>query len=131
MTESDQLPETRDDKGRFVAGQSGNPKGRPKGKKNQITVLKQDLEIAVRDAIGPDRIKAVVDKMVELALEGNVGAGKVILDKVLSNAKEGEDEKDAGGQLKIIIENAALDIHHTNQNVIDVQAEEISNEQTE
>ncbi len=130
-TESEKLPADRDKQGRFVKGTSGNPAGRPKGKKNQITELKQDLEIAVRDAIAPDEIRAVVGKMVELALEGNVGAGKLILDKVLSNAKEGEDEKEASGQLKIIIENAALDIQQTNQNVIDVQAEEISNEQSE
>lgn len=116
----------RNPDGTFPKGVSGNPAGRPKGRKNQITELKQDLEIAVRDAISPKEIKAVVTKMVQLALEGNVGAGKLILDKVLSNAKEGEEEKEMSGGLKIIIEHANLDVSHTQQNVIDVKAEEIS-----
>lgn len=116
----------RNPDGTFLKGVSGNPAGRPKGRKNQITELKQDLEIAVRDAISPKEIKAVVTKMVQLALEGNVGAGKLILDKVLSNAKEGEEEKEMSGGLKIIIEHANLDVSHTQQNVIDVKAEEIS-----
>lgn len=115
----------RNPDGTFPKGVSGNPAGRPKGRKNQLTELKQDLEIAVRDAITPKEIKAVVHKMVQLALEGNVGAGKLILDKVLSNAKEGEDENETSGGLKIIIEHANLDVNHTQQNVIDVKAEEV------
>jgi hypothetical protein len=127
MTESAQLPETRGNDGKFLPGKSGNPSGRPKGKKNQITELKQDLEIAIRENVSPAEVGMVVSRMVQLALEGNVGAGKVILDKFVSNAKEGEDEKDSGGQLKIIIENAQLDVNPTT-NVIDVKAEEITDE---
>jgi hypothetical protein len=127
MTGSAQLPETRGNDGKFLPGKSGNPSGRPKGKKNQITELKQDLEIAIRENVSPAEVGMVVSRMVQLALEGNVGAGKVILDKFVSNAKEGEDEKDSGGQLKIIIENAQLDVNPTT-NVIDVKAEEITDE---
>lgn len=102
--------------------------GRPKGKKNQITNLKQDLEIAIRENMSPERVKAVVDAMFAAALEGNVGAGKLILDKVLSNAREAEDEKEANTGLKIIIERANLDILQHNSNVIDVTAEEVTDE---
>jgi len=117
----------RDPGGKFVKGVSGNPNGRPRGKKNLITNLKQDLEIAVRENMSPERVKAVVDAMFQAALEGNVGAGKLILDKVLSNAREAEDEKDTSTGLKIIIERASLDIL-PQTNVIDVTAEEVSNE---
>jgi hypothetical protein len=127
MTESEQLPEIRDKDGTFLPGKSGNPSGRPKGRKNQLTVLKQDLEIAIRENASPADVAAVVSKMIQMALEGNVGAGKVILDKFVSNAKEGEDERESGGQLKIIIENAQLDVN-PQTNVIEMTAEEVTNE---
>lgn len=131
MTEPKQSPATRADDGTFLPGKSGNPRGRPKGRKNQLTTLKQDLEIAVRDNVSPAEVGAVVRKMTELALEGNVGAGKVILDKFVSNAKEGEDEKDSGGALKIIIENAQLEVQHQpSTTIIESTSEEITDEQS-
>lgn len=115
----------KDDKGRWLPGVSGNPNGRPKGRKNHLTTLKQELEIAIRENMSPNRVKKVVDAMFQAALEGNVGAGKLILDKVLSNAREAEDEKESGGGLKIIIEHANLDVLQQNHNVIDGKSEEI------
>lgn len=91
---TDTIP-ARNPDGTFPVGVSGNPAGRPVGRKNQITVLKQALEIAVRDSVKPQRIINIVEKMCALAEEGHVGAAKVILDKVLSNAKE-EDEASSG-----------------------------------
>ncbi len=128
--ESSQLPETRDDKGRFVAGVSGNPKGRPKGKKNVITELKQDMEIALRENLSVEDIKGVIQSMLAEALNGNVGAGKLILDKVLSSAKETEDAKESGGGLKIVIEHANIDaFQKEGNNIIEAIAEEVQNEQ--
>jgi hypothetical protein len=123
--ESSQLPETRDDKGRFVAGISGNPNGRPKGRKNVITALKQDMEIALRENLSIEDIKGVVQSMLAEALNGNVGAGKLILDKVLSSAKETEDAKETGGGLKIIIEHANIDALQKDSNIIEAIAEEV------
>jgi hypothetical protein len=120
--------ETRDEAGRFVAGTSGNPLGRPKGKKNEITELKQDLEIALRSRMDPDKINTIVQAMYDKALEGNVGAAKLILDKVLSNAREAEDVHDVSEGLKIIIENANIDIgsgENKPPNVIDVTPTEV------
>lgn len=75
--------------------------------------------------MSPKRVSQVVDAMFQAALEGNVGAGKLILDKVISNAKEAEDEKDSSGGLKIVIEHANLDVLQQNHNVIDGKSEEI------
>ena len=129
--ESNQSPATRDEQGRFVAGVSGNPKGRPKGKKNRITELKQDMEIALREHLSVEDIKGVIQSMLAEALNGNVGAGKLLLDKVLSGAKESEDAQDKGGGLKVIIEHATIDALQNTQHVIDVKAEEVSNDQKE
>ena len=120
----------RNPDGTFKKGVSGNPNGRPKGKKNQITELKQDLEIAIRQNMTPARVSQVVNAMFQAALEGNVGAGKLILDKCISNAKEAEEEKESSGGLRIIIENANLDVLQQNQNVIEATSEEISNEES-
>ena len=127
-TELQKKPESqvkKDEKGRWLPGVSGNPNGRPKGRKNHLTNLKQELEIAIRENMSPNRVKKVVDAMFQAALEGNVGAGKLILDKVLSNAKEAEDEKESSGGLKIVIEHANLDVLQQNHNVIDTTAEEV------
>lgn len=123
--ESSQLPETRDANGRFVAGVSGNPNGRPKGRKNVITALKQDMEIALRENLSIEDIKGVVQSMLAEALNGNVGAGKLILDKVMSSAKETEDAKETGGGLKIIIEHASIDALQKDTNIIEAIAEEV------
>lgn len=96
---------TRNDRGQYVKGQSGNPAGRPKGRKNELTELKQDLEIAVRKNVKPDDIKNIVQRMVDEALSGSVGAAKLILDKVLSNARDGDDAPDIQGGITIRIEN--------------------------
>lgn len=131
LKETPELPATRGEDGKFLPGVSGNPRGRPKGKKNEITELKQDLEIAVRKNITSAKVKSIVEAMIDKALEGNVGAAKLVLDKVLSNARESEDIQDSSGGLKIIIENATLDVLQQNNRVIDVTAEEVTDEQKE
>ena len=51
-------------------GISGNPVGRPKGTKNQITVLKEALELKLRNKAAY-KIEKVLDKAIEMALEGD------------------------------------------------------------
>jgi hypothetical protein len=100
---------TRNDDGTFSKGVSGNPLGRPKGKKNELTEHKQDLELAVRKALKPARIIAIVEKIATMAEEGNLRAAKLILDKVISNAKDVDDVDNKGvGGITIRIENATF-----------------------
>lgn len=107
----------KDHGGKWVKGVSGNPNGRPKGRKNHITELKQGLEIAIRENLTPHQVARVVNAMLEQALAGNVQAGKLILDKVLSNAKDADDAQENNGGLRIIIQNASVEAigaqHHT------------------
>lgn len=115
----------RNPDGTFPKGVSGNPAGRPKGRKNRITQLKQDLEIALRENLNAKQVEAVIQAMLAEALNGNVGAGKLILDKVISNAKEADEEKDLGGGLKIVIEQANIESFSKQDNVIDATATEV------
>lgn len=100
---------TRNPDGTFPAGVSGNPLGRPKGNKNELTELKQKLEIAVRQSLSVSRVTKIVEKVAQMAEEGNLRAAKLILDKVISNAKDVDDVDDkATGGIRIVIENATI-----------------------
>lgn len=58
---------------RFKPGESGNPKGRPRLDQTQC---------ALRDQI-KTAAPAVVDRLIAAALEGDVGAGKILLERVV------------------------------------------------
>lgn len=99
----------RNPDGTFLSGVSGNPKGRPPSKRNQITNLKQDLEIAIRKNVSQKDIQKIVERMIDLAVnEGSVMAAKLILDKTISNAKDSEEVKQEGGGVRVIIENVTV-----------------------
>lgn len=71
---------------RFKPGRSGNPKGRPKGAKNEETILNNLLnrKIEIREA-GRSRkisvLEAVLLKFAEEALRGNPKAATFLLDR--------------------------------------------------
>lgn len=106
---------TRDELGRFPEGTSGNPKGRPKGSRNLITLERENLELALREYLGGDeqKIKALkaIDHLFDLAISAEdkvaVQAMKVLLDKILPTPKPAEEqESDQKPSVHIVIENA-------------------------
>jgi hypothetical protein len=102
--------ESRDIDGTYLKGVSGNPAGRPPGSRN----IQRQLEDAVREyVVHPDRIRRVrkvIDRLLQKAEDGHVGAAKLLLDKIVPNATpEGEDEKDANRNTYVFrIENATF-----------------------
>ena len=98
----------RDSEGKFLKGTSGNPLGRPPSKRNQITELKQDLEIAIRRGVKQTDIQEIVQAMIQEAKNGGVQAAKLILDKTISNAKDAEEIKSEGGGVRVVIENVTV-----------------------
>ena len=107
-------------------GKSGNPKGRPSDKRT-LTVLKNDLEVAVRERLTVTRVTQVVNRMLDIALDPSVktkdaiAAGKVILDMAI--AKNAVQEPFSGqGAIKIIIENAIV---QPERPVIDVEVTKV------
>ena len=97
-------------KGKWEKGKSGNPAGRPKDQRN-ITTLKNDLELAVREKLTPAIVTRVVNRMVEIATKGEdkvaVTAGKAILDMAISKAAVQEAVAQRA-PITIVIENATL-----------------------
>ena len=85
---------------RFQPGQSGNPKGRPKGAKNLKTELAEELQecIALREggarrAVSKQR--ALLKRLMEKALQGDVRAASLIFNMVARFLDQTEPEDDA------------------------------------
>ena len=105
---------TRDEKGRFVPGQSGNPAGKQKGLKNYITTERLMLESALRDYVAdPAQSKKLlqgIDRVLGIALEGEdknaLTAMKLLLDRVMPAAppKEQEEMEKLDRRLQIVIQ---------------------------
>src|SRR5262245_14944674 len=59
----------------FERGKSGNPKGRPKGARNRVTVL--------AEALLDDEAEAVIRKLIEKAKEGDTTAMRLCLERLM------------------------------------------------
>lgn len=64
----------------FEKGKSGNPAGRPKGSRNHATRLAMEL--------AEGQLENIMQNLIELALQGDLMAIKLLLDKLLPNNKE-------------------------------------------
>jgi hypothetical protein len=59
---------------KFTPGESGNPKGRPRGRK--------DRRAALRELIAP-HVPAILDRVVQAALSGDMAAAKLLLERTV------------------------------------------------
>jgi hypothetical protein len=66
---------------RFEPGRRGNPAGRPRGIRDKRSMLRAQIE---------DAADGVVSAVVASALQGDIGACKLLLDKVIANARSQE-----------------------------------------
>lgn len=105
--------------GKFLPGKSGNPAGRPKGTKNRIKQLKEDMELVLREGVNPDALKGILVSLVAEAQTGNVQAAKLILDKFMTNAKVEEERGEDTPEIVISIKNLTRDEIEVKGEVID------------
>jgi Family of unknown function (DUF5681) len=77
----DQAPENtgRDQAGRFLAGRSGNPAGRPRGSRHEA--------LEALDAIGAEAAKDVLLAVVEAARGGDIRAADILLRRLWPERK--------------------------------------------
>lgn len=69
----------------FKKGQSGNPSGRPKGTKDKRTELRELLR---------PHAPVLVEKAVEMALDGDTTALKICLDRIIPAMRSVEIKSD-------------------------------------
>jgi hypothetical protein len=69
----------------FLPGQSGNPRGRPKGSKNKMKALAEGL-------IGTNASK-IVRKVIEMALKGDQACLKMCMDRIIPAQRAIDIEK--------------------------------------
>lgn len=103
--------------GQFAPGQSGNPKGRPIGSKNRVNALKITLEEGWREG-NFEKIEAIMNSVVEDALNGDKQARKMIWDACISKANISEAKSDASEAPQIVIRHMEVE---KKGDVIDVQ----------
>ncbi len=84
---------------RFQPGQSGNPRGRPKGTKNLRTDLMEELreKIVVREGDRPQKIskqRALLKSVVNRAIQGDARATAIALSTMMRLLDTGEGAPD-------------------------------------
>ncbi len=72
--------------GRFQKGQSGNPKGKPKGTRNRATIVALNLL--------EGEAEALVGKVVQLALAGDLTCLRICLERLVPPKKDAPIEID-------------------------------------
>lgn len=88
----------------FEPGKSGNPLGPPKKEKSFANMLRIAISEASKDGTGT-KLRKVAEKLVDVALEGDVSAIKEIADRLdgkVAQAITGGDENDAPLQVQLI-----------------------------
>jgi hypothetical protein len=90
MSKADLIP--------YKKGQSGNPKGRPKGAKNRSTIIKEILSLMVKkvdangEAVWQSKEYLMVEALVNKAIDkGDVNAFNAIYNNLYGNLKDTVD----------------------------------------
>lgn len=96
--------EARGADGRFKPGYSGNYAGRTKGIRNKITLDRLLVEDVLRTAIA-HKSPELIQKALDMALEGNDRVMRVLLDKLLSTPKHDDPTDAKDNSVKVVIQN--------------------------
>lgn len=107
---------------RFKPGQSGNPKGRPKGSKNFATVLQQQLRKTVTITVDgkPKRVavqEVIARRLANDSMKGTTRAIELLIR--LASAKSDEAGKDAARETVLPDKDALRRIHKRIATLVD------------
>ena len=107
---------------RFKPGQSGNPKGRPKGSKNFATILQQQLTKKITITVDGKPRRMTVQEVIarRLATDSMKGTTKAMeLLIKLTSVKSDEAGKDAAGETELPDKDALRRIHKRIATLVD------------
>jgi hypothetical protein len=99
----------------FKPGQSGNPKGRPKGRKSETTMLNELLfqKIRIREGGRERRItlfEGMLRRFAEDSLKGNIKAAAFLFNRFSMARPDGTDETELTDDDKAILEAYAQEV---------------------
>ena len=97
---------TRDDLGRFVKGQSGNPVGRPVGSRNRATVMRELLDEVALGEVAKEYVQ-VVWAMIRRAKTGDVAAAKFV--KEIADIASEAEQRAPSKTINVVIENFTIE----------------------
>lgn len=85
---------------RFKSGQSGNPKGRPKGSRNIETLYREILDMKITTSVGGrtqtmTALKAVLIKQMQKALAGDFRSMEAVIEAQIRYAESQDARTDA------------------------------------
>lgn len=86
------MSDGRDELGRWVPGRSGNPYGRPRGAVGLTTTIREELERLADD--GRTFREMLAERVVAMALAGDIRAIAFVADRVEGKPRESEREDD-------------------------------------
>lgn len=98
----------------FKKGQSGNPKGYPKGKPNLKTLIEKVWNEEITDAKGNKKIQGLlaVKALLEKAQKGDVSAFRELADRMEGKAKDRKEHQHIGSvTLKVIRDDGTTSKH--------------------
>lgn len=109
------FPTIRDENGRFVKGQSGNPAGKAKGVKNAMTLERLAFERALRQYVAEpenaEKLLRGIDRVLDIAVMGEkdkdtISAMKLLLDRVMPAMPPNvaDEAEKADTRLQIVIQ---------------------------
>lgn len=90
-------------------GQSGNPKGRPKGSKNKLSLLREAV-LESAENIVLSNFEDIVQATVELAKQGDATALKIVWDRIIPAKRTVEDKVEGEDKMNISISIVGMDV---------------------
>jgi Family of unknown function (DUF5681) len=105
-------------------GQSGNPKGRPKGCKDKSTRQAQLLAQGMLNS----QVVQLVQKLLKMALDGDAKAMKLCIERILPPLKEPAEPKQLQHQIEVILRQPGW-LQIEQQPIIELNGKELSDEQ--
>lgn len=114
----------------FEKGKSGNPKGRPVGSKNAMTLLRETVLTKSEELVLKDWNK-VVKATVDLAKNGDATCLKILWDRMVPTTKAIDPSKRGGtGGVTIIVQGTKTEIQTPIEGEYTVEEYENGQEQT-
>ena len=110
-------------------GQSGNPKGKPKGTKNRTTLLKQ-VVLANAETLVLSEFEEIVKATLELAKQGDSTCLKIIWDRIIPSKRAIDEKEGKDDSLNISITIEGMEVKNVGGEPLDAEFTEVKDDDT-